>query len=77
MEKKVKLFIIEIEIDQSEWDYEKGQIIMIPINTSSAYHAEMKFRNKYIGSEMPPYKIIKIHKCDNFLFSPYRFFDVS
>jgi len=77
MGKKKKLFIIEIEIKSECWDYIKGQRIMIPINTSTAYHAELLFSNKYWGSEYPTYQIIKIHKCDNFIFSPYRFFDIN
>jgi hypothetical protein len=84
MLRKVKIFIIEIEIEQDQWFtlpnkqpfYKKGQRIMIPIKTSSAYHAEMKFENNYWGSEMPPYHIVSIHKCDNGgLFAADRFFN--
>lgn len=78
MAKKSKLFVIEIEIEQDQWGkYKKGQTIMIPISTISTYHAELKFSNMYVGSEMPPYKIVKIHECDTFLFSPERFFKLS
>ena len=82
MKKYLKLFVIEIEIDEDQWFvlpkkqplYKKGQRIMVPIKTSSAYHAEMKFENNYCGSEFPHFHIVNIHKCDNEgLFAPTRF----
>ena len=84
MKNKLKLFVVEIEIEQDQWFigknkepfYKKGQKIMIPIKTSSAFHAETKFINNYLGSEMPPYHIVNIHKCDNGgLFAADRFFN--
>ncbi|MDY3521998.1 hypothetical protein PG614_10190 [Riemerella anatipestifer] len=73
MNKKIKIFIIEIEIEEDLWDNKKGQRIMIPVKTSTAYHAILKFENKCWGSEYPSYKIIGISKYDDFLFKPLGF----
>ncbi|MDD1525572.1 hypothetical protein [Riemerella anatipestifer] len=73
MNKKIKIFIIEIEIEQDSYPYTTGQRIMIPVKTSTAYHAILKFENKCWGSEYPSYKIIGICKCDDFLFKPLGF----
>ena len=72
MSKKLKVFVIEIEITQDDWWvlpnnkplYKKGQKILIPIVTSSSYHALRKFE-RYDGSEYPNYTIIAVHPCDN------------
>ena len=70
MKKNQKIFLFEIEILNNEWDYKKGQIIFVPVQSSTSYHADLKFDNECNGSEYPPYNILKIHKCDNFLFKP-------
>ena len=67
---KIFLITIETENDQKEWNYKPGTIVIIPIKSHSSYHAQMKFENKCCGSEYPPYKIISIKKCDEFLFQP-------
>ena len=81
-EKFVKIFIVEVEILEDNWFvlkgnkplYRKGQKILIPIKTHSAYHAEMKFENNYWGGEFPDFRIVDIHKCDNGgLFAADRF----
>lgn len=71
---KLKLFVFEIKINSNEWNYKKGQKIMIPIQSNNSHNAYMKFDNKYNGSEFPNYKLIVIHECDKFLFNPYNLF---
>ena len=73
MSKMKKIFIIEIEIEDNAWFvlkgrkplYTKGQRILIPVRSSSAYHAEMKFSTICQGSEFPNYRIISMSKCDD------------
>lgn len=72
MKSKMKWFIVDIEILSDEWDYKKGQVISMPVNTSSGYNAFRKIDNYYQGSEFPPYKILRVNMCDDFLFNPNR-----
>jgi len=78
--KTKRIFVVEIEICEDAWFilknkqplYTKGQRIMVPVLSSTAYHAEMKFSNEYWGSEFPSYTTIKVHTCDKELFTPDR-----
>jgi len=64
------LHIVKIEILSTEWDYVKGQEILVPVLTTNKYHAERKVNSKFWGSEYPSFDIKEITKCDTFLFSP-------
>ena len=75
-----KVFLIEIEFlgPLNEWfdkktgkcRYIKGERIVVPVVSSTAYHAETKFQNRCWGSEYPAYKIVNISATDNFIFRP-------
>jgi hypothetical protein len=68
--KNIFLVTIVIKSQTIEWGYEPNKEIIIPVLTNSAYNAERKIDNKYVGSEYPDYEIKSIVKCDNFLFRP-------
>ena len=65
-----KVFLFTLELTSNDWDYEPGMKIIVPVVSSSAYHAEMKLENRHNGSEYPAYKIVSIQKCDDWLFKP-------
>lgn len=68
--KKVFLVTIETKNDTKEWDYEPNTEIIIPVFSSSEYHAILKLENRYQGSEYPFYRVKSVTKCDTFLFKP-------
>lgn len=63
--KTKKVFIAEIVLNGNYCSYKKGDSILIPIRTISAYHAEEIVNNRLVGSEFPPYTLNKIIECDN------------
>ena len=72
----MKLFIVQIEIDQDAYwsgldpKYKKGMIISIPVLTGNSSQAWDLVENHYIGSEYPAYHITHAYACDDRLFAP-------
>lgn len=68
----MKTFLVTVETDnlEQEWEYKPKQKIIIPVKSSTAYHAQTKLKNKYAGSEYPNYRVVSVVACDDCLFKP-------
>jgi hypothetical protein len=64
-----KIFIVKIQLEIDSYEFKKGEIIQIPVLTSSARNAEEKVLEKYMSSEYPTFKILEVTK-EHILFKP-------
>lgn len=58
------IFLISVKIEEKCWSYEKDQIIIVPVQASTKWHALTKAESRWEGSEVPNFSIVKIEKCD-------------